>query len=53
MAFSFGEISNVDRSWEMPAISSLLHRLASSSRIMVFDRHGNRWAFVHQRGATA
>jgi class 3 adenylate cyclase len=41
VVFTWGELSNVDRSWEMPEMSSLLERLASFSRVMFFDRRGN------------
>ncbi len=41
LVFCFGEVSNVDRMWEMPAMATLLRRLASFSRVIVFDRRGN------------
>ena len=41
MVFSFGEVSNVDHQWELPEFASFMRRLASFSRLIMFDSRGN------------
>jgi len=38
---SFGEVSNIDQGWEVPEIASYWRRLASFSRVIIFDPRGN------------
>lgn len=35
-----GWVSNVEESWEQPALAAFLHRLASFSRLILFDKRG-------------
>ncbi len=41
LVFLFGEVSNVDQTWELPESANFLRRLASFSRVIVFDGRGN------------
>jgi class 3 adenylate cyclase len=41
LVFVFGEISNVDQTWELPESTRFLRRLASFSRVIMFDARGN------------
>ncbi len=41
LVYSFGEVSNVDQSWELPEQARFLRRLASFSRVITFDPRGN------------
>jgi len=41
LVFVFGEISNVDQTWELPESARFLRRLASFSRVIMFDARGN------------
>jgi pimeloyl-ACP methyl ester carboxylesterase len=52
MVFSFGQVSNVDQAWEMPETATFVRRLASFSRVIVFDRRGNGLS-DRELGATA
>ncbi|MGH8990815.1 MAG: hypothetical protein ACRDYV_04170 [Acidimicrobiia bacterium] len=40
LVFCQGFVSNVDFWWEMPAAARLLHRLASFSRLIIWDKRG-------------
>ena len=40
LVFSLGQVSNVDQMWEMPETATFVRRLASFSRVIVFDRRG-------------
>jgi pimeloyl-ACP methyl ester carboxylesterase len=35
-----GWVSNVEESWEQPALAGFLHRLSSFSRLILFDKRG-------------
>jgi pimeloyl-ACP methyl ester carboxylesterase/class 3 adenylate cyclase len=35
-----GWVSNVEESWEQPALAAFLHRLSSFSRLILFDKRG-------------
>ncbi len=41
LVFSFGEVSHVDLSWEMPEMASFFRRMASFARVIMFDSRGN------------
>jgi class 3 adenylate cyclase len=41
LLFSFGEISHLDVSWEMPEVAALQRKLASFGRVLAYDRRGN------------
>ncbi len=40
LVFVPGFVSNLDLSWEDPALAAFLHRLASFSRLILFDKRG-------------
>jgi pimeloyl-ACP methyl ester carboxylesterase len=41
LVVTFGQVSNVDRMWELPEGASFFSRLASFSRVILFDPRGN------------
>jgi class 3 adenylate cyclase len=41
LVFSFGQVSNVDTTWERPEVATFVRRLASFSRVIIFDRRGS------------
>ncbi len=41
LVYTAGQVSHVDRAWELPEAVSLFSRLASFSRVILFDSRGN------------
>ncbi len=41
LVITMGQVSHVDLAWELPEIGSFLRRLASFSRVILFDQRGN------------
>ena len=41
LVYTGGQVSHVDRAWELPEAASFFSRLASFSRLILFDSRGN------------
>ncbi|MFQ5961996.1 MAG: hypothetical protein ACE5K9_11045 [Candidatus Methylomirabilales bacterium] len=40
LVFIPGFVSDLEQNWELPALARFLHRLASFSRLILFDKRG-------------